>query len=113
MMSMNFSDIAILSISGADYCCIISGISKSEALNIVRTLILVKIQNIIKDENLLSHIRMGKEILRFDDIEIQKDKFYQYKSPIFLEDVDIDKVLLCNKISFGEKKLEILYWLLE
>ena len=31
MMSMNLSDIAILNINGADYCCIISGISKSEA----------------------------------------------------------------------------------
>ena len=32
-MSMNSSDIAILNIKSADYCCIISGISKSEAIN--------------------------------------------------------------------------------
>ena len=32
---------------------------------------------------------MGKQILTFGDIEIEKDKFYRYKSPIFLEDVDI------------------------
>ena len=32
---------------------------------------------------------MGKEILTFGDIEIEKDKFYCYKSNIFLEDVDI------------------------
>ena len=31
---MNLSDIAILSIKGADYRCIISGISKSEAINL-------------------------------------------------------------------------------
>ena len=29
IMSMNLSEIAILNIKGADYCCIISGISKS------------------------------------------------------------------------------------
>ena len=33
MMSMNLSDIAILNINGADYCCIVSGISKSEVIN--------------------------------------------------------------------------------
>ena len=32
MMSMNVSDITILNIKSADYCCIISGISKSEAI---------------------------------------------------------------------------------
>ena len=31
MMSMNRSDLAILNIKRADYCCSISGISKSEA----------------------------------------------------------------------------------
>ena len=46
---------------------------------------------------------MGKEILTFGDIEIEKNKFYCYKSPIFLKDVDIEKVLVSNKISSGEK----------
>ena len=36
MMSMNLSDIAILSIKGADYCCIISGISINEAVNLLQ-----------------------------------------------------------------------------
>ena len=35
MMSMNLSDIAILNTKGTDYCCIISGISKSEAINLM------------------------------------------------------------------------------
>ena len=38
MMSMNLSDIAILNIQGADYCFIISGISKSEAINLVQNI---------------------------------------------------------------------------
>ena len=41
---------------------------------------------------------MGKEILTFGDIEIGKDKFYRYKSPIFLEDVDYHNVLVSNNI---------------
>ena len=45
---------------------------------------------------------MGKEILTFGDIEIEK-KFYRIKIPVPLGDVDIEKVLLSNKISFGEK----------
>ena len=32
MISMNLSDIVILNINGADYCCIISGITKNEAM---------------------------------------------------------------------------------
>ena len=35
MMSMKFNDIAILNNKGSNYCCIISAISKSEAINLV------------------------------------------------------------------------------
>ena len=34
MMSMNLSDIAVLNIKGSDYYCIISGSSKTEAINL-------------------------------------------------------------------------------
>ena len=48
---------------------------------------------------------MGKEILTFGNTEIEKNKFYRYKtpSPIFLGDIDIKKVLVSNKIFLGEK----------
>ena len=36
MMSMNLSDIAFLNIEGSDYCCIISRISKNEAINLMQ-----------------------------------------------------------------------------
>ena len=49
MMSMNVSDTAILNIRSAAYCCIVSGISKSEA----RTLM----QNIGLTSS-LSHIKL-------------------------------------------------------
>ena len=42
-------------------------------------------QNIIKYKNLFSHIKMGKEISKFANIEIEKSKFYHYKTPIFGE----------------------------
>ena len=46
---------------------------------------------------------MGNEILTFGDIEIEKNKFYHNKTPIFLKYVDIEKLLVFKKISFGEK----------
>ena len=36
MMSMNLSDISILNIKGANYSCIINGISKNEAINLLK-----------------------------------------------------------------------------
>ena len=38
MISINLSDIAILNINGADYLCIISRISKSEAINLMQNM---------------------------------------------------------------------------
>ena len=46
---------------------------------------------------------MGKEKLALVNIEIKKKKFYHHKSPIFLKDVDIEKVLISKKISSDEK----------
>ena len=42
-------------------------------------------------------------MLTFGDIEIEKNKFYRNKTSIFLKDVDIERVLVSNKTSFGEK----------
>ena len=39
----------------------------------------------------------------FDDIEIEKNICYHHKTPIILGNVDIEKVLVSSKISFGEK----------
>ena len=51
MMTMNLSDI------GSDHRCIISGISKSEAINLMQNIDLTKKKrNILKHKNLLSHL---------------------------------------------------------
>ena len=42
MMSMNLSNIAILNIKSDDYCCIISKIRKSEAINLMQNIDLTK-----------------------------------------------------------------------
>ena len=47
MMSMNLSDIAILNIKSADYPCIIRGISKSEAINLMQNIDLTKKSGIL------------------------------------------------------------------
>ena len=57
----------------------------------------------LKNKNLLLHIKMGKGILMFGDIEIEKKKFYRHEIPIFKKDVDIEKILAPKKISSGEK----------
>ena len=46
---------------------------------------------------------MGKEFLTFGDIEIEKNKIFYHKSPIFLKDVDVERILVFKKISPGEK----------
>ena len=50
---------------------------------------------------------MSKENLTFGDIEIEK-KIYCHKAPKFLKDVNIEKVLVSNKISFGEQTINTL-----
>ena len=80
---MNISDIAILNIKVYDYCFIISGISKSNAINVMQNIDLTEMPNIIKHKKILSHIKMGKEILKFGDIKIEKNKFIPIKVLFF------------------------------
>ena len=46
---------------------------------------------------------MKKTIIKFGDIEIQKQKFHQHKRPISIKDVDINKIVVSNKVFFGKK----------
>ena len=95
MMSMNPSDMAVLNIKSYDYGCIISGIRKSEAINLKQnTNLTVKSGTLEKIKDLFSYKKISKKILTFGGIEIEKNKFYRHKSPIFLKDVDIEKVLV-------------------
>ena len=51
-------------------------------------------------------MKIGKAILTFGNIEIEKNKFFCDKIPVHLRDVDIEKVLVSNKIYSGKKKFK-------
>ena len=78
MLSMNLSDIAVLNIKSSNYRRTISLISKNKTINLMQNADLTELeqniikQNIMKHKNLLSYIKMGKEILMFNNIEIEK-----------------------------------------
>ena len=62
---------------GSYYRSIMSLISKSEGINLMQNVDFTeKKWNILKYENVLSHIKMGKEILTFGDIEIKKNIYF-------------------------------------
>ena len=42
---------------------------------------------------------MEKAIIKFSDIEIEKQKFHQHKRPILMKNIDINKIEVYNKIS--------------
>ena len=46
---------------------------------------------------------MEKTIIKINDIEIERQKFHQYKRPISIKNTDINKTVVSNKISFGKK----------
>ena len=46
---------------------------------------------------------MDKKIVKFDDTETKKYKFHQSKSPISLNGIDINKIVVSNKLPFTEK----------
>ena len=50
-----------------------------------------------------AYIKM-EEIIKFGDIEIEKQKFHQYKEPILIKNRDINKIIVSNEVSFGKKR---------
>ena len=45
---------------------------------------------------------MNQEILIFNDIVVHTRKFKYAKNPIWKDDVDVDKTLISNNVSFGK-----------
>ena len=54
---------------------------------------------------------MQKTVIKPGDIEMQKQKFHQHKGPISIKNVDINKIVVSNKVSFSKKgfKYSIVY----
>ena len=44
-----------------------------------------------------------EKIIKFGDIEIQKQKYHQYKELISIKNIDFNKIVVSNKVSFGKK----------
>ena len=45
---------------------------------------------------------MDKKYFKFDNTEFEKCKFHQYKRPISIDNVDVNKIIASNKIPFGK-----------
>ena len=48
-----------------------------------------------------AYIKMEK-VTKFGDIEIQKQKFNQHKELISIKNIDFNKIVVFNKVSFGK-----------
>ena len=46
---------------------------------------------------------MDQKIINFDGTEIDEYKFHQNKSPILLNHIDINKIVVSNKLLFGKQ----------
>ena len=46
---------------------------------------------------------MEKTVTKFDDTEIEKQKFNLHKRLIAIGNIDINKIVVSNKVSFGKK----------
>ena len=48
---------------------------------------------------------MDKKIIKFDDTETEEYEFHQHKSPISINNIDINKIIVSNKFSLVNKIL--------
>ena len=46
---------------------------------------------------------MDKKVIKFDDTEIEEYKYHQNKSPISINNIDINKIVVSNKLRFGKQ----------
>ena len=53
-----------------------------------------KKQKFILKKNLKLYLKMDKKIIKFDDTEIEEYKFHQNISPISINDIDINKIVV-------------------
>ena len=52
---------------------------------------------------------MNKEIIKLDDTKIKNYKFHWHKSPILIDNIDINKIVVSNKVSFGKKDFKYFF----
>ena len=47
--------------------------------------------------------KMGKEIITFGDIEVEKHKSHQRQNPVSICDININRKVVSNKVPLGKK----------
>ena len=52
---------------------------------------------------LKAYMKMKETVIKCGDFEIQKQKFHYYKRPISKKYIDINKIVVSNKVSFDKK----------
>ena len=48
---------------------------------------------------------MGKEIIAFGDLEVEKHKFDQHKNPMLIYNINIDRIVVTSKVSYEKQRL--------
>ena len=82
-MSINYNNIAILHIKGAGYCCIISRISKDEAINLMQDIDFTKNH---KNNNNYYYIKKWvKGFQHLMILKLKKVKFYHHRISAFID----------------------------
>ena len=51
---------------------------------------------------------MEKTVIKFDDVKIKTQKFHQHKRLVSIKTIDINKIVVSNKVSFGKKRFKYL-----
>ena len=44
---------------------------------------------------------MDKKNIKFDNTQTEKHQFYQHKSPISINNISVNKIVVSNNVSFG------------
>ena len=116
MMSMNLSDIAILKIKNTYYHCVISGISKIEAINLMQNIGSIEKSGTSEKKQIETY--KWKNMKIFESINKNGKNNYKiwwywnqkpaikeikYKRPISIKIVDINKIVVSNKVTFGKE----------
>ena len=62
---------------------------------------IIKLKKYVK--KLKSYKKINENIVKFDDIEIEECEFCQHKNPILINDIDVNKIVVSNKLPFVKK----------
>ena len=109
MKAISVQNIAIIYHNGHAYCINFAFMSKNDAFNLIKNAVIIdKKRSIIneKNNNFLSvySIKMSSQKIKFGDKEADKKEFHSSKEAIFLDSVDLSKIVLSSKWKISDTK---------